>query len=121
MFEFTGTELIFYRTVWCSRSPTATVHVLAVPLHSCRTVLKQTAKISVFGIPLLGDILERLLFSNYGSTVSQVREDNTYTCNLLIIRIHCKLPADSSLVIGTSPKARKCDMVLSFFLSCRQG
>lgn len=40
---------------------------------SHRTLLRQTASMSVFGIPLLGDLLESLLINSYSSVVSKVR------------------------------------------------
>lgn len=43
-----------------------------VLLFPTRTTLTQTAKISVFGIPLIGSMLEGMLISSYGATVSQV-------------------------------------------------
>ena len=38
----------------------------------CSTLLQQTARVSVHGMPLLGDLLERLFLHNYSSTVSNV-------------------------------------------------
>ena len=37
-----------------------------------RTILTQTAKISVHGVPLLGGMLESLLISAYSGTIDKV-------------------------------------------------
>ena len=37
-----------------------------------RTILRQSATMDVYGIPLLGNLLESLLINSYGSTVSKV-------------------------------------------------
>jgi len=36
-------------------------------------VLRQTARISVFGVPLLGTVLENMMISSYASTVAKGR------------------------------------------------
>lgn len=41
-------------------------------LTTCRTILQQTAEITVHGVPLLGGTLESILVNNYGPTVSKV-------------------------------------------------
>ncbi|CAI8032570.1 hypothetical protein GBAR_LOCUS18410 [Geodia barretti] len=46
---------------------------LSCSTHMPRTVLCQTARVSVHGVPLLGDLLERLFIHNYSSTVSNGR------------------------------------------------
>ena len=53
---------------------------LSCSTHMPRTVLCQTARVSVHGVPLLGDLLERLFIHNYSSTVSNVSEQLKFLC-----------------------------------------
>ena len=59
--------------------------------HVNRTLLRQTARMNVFGIPLLGDILESMLISNYSSVVSKVRPKSNSLPSVLAL-IHCLHP-----------------------------
>ena len=45
-----------------------------------RTVLKQTATIDVFGVALVGSLLESLLIKSYASTVAKVSQHNCTEC-----------------------------------------
>ena len=55
-------------------------------------MLCQTARVDVHGVPLLGDLLERLFIHNYSSTVSNVSIYNNMldqsvcgVCDLLVL------------------------------------
>ena len=46
-------------------------------VHACRTVLRQTARIDVHGVPLVGPVLESLWLNQYKSSISNVCEMRT--------------------------------------------
>ena len=56
----------------CSLSASSSLPFPLVSFPLSRTILHQTAKITVHGVPLLGDLLERLFLHNYTSTVANV-------------------------------------------------
>ncbi len=46
-----------------------------------RTVLKQTARITIRNVPLVGGMLEDMLVSHYGPTVSKVLTHRAVVCS----------------------------------------
>jgi hypothetical protein len=54
------------------------------PADPSTTILRQSARVTVHGVPLLGDLLERLFVHNYISTVSNGRQGVEHVAQTIV-------------------------------------